>query len=356
MRVAIRADASSTIGSGHVIRCKTLADELRRRGAEIRFVCREHRGHLIPLLDRAGYQVATLPPIEVEPLIDAEETIDVLDRFAPDWVIVDHYGLDERWESCLGRCGSRLLVIDDLANRRHACQVLLDQNWFGAQTSRRYHGLVPPECECLLGPQYALLQPAFERLRSSLRPRDGSIRRVLVFFGAVDSAHQTVTALDALRNPAFADLAVDVVVGYANPRAPEVDVLVAALRGGTVHRDLEDLAGLMAEADLMLCAGGSTTWERCCLGLPAVVVIAAPNQEGFTTALAGSGAHWLLGDASRVTEAEWINALRELSGSPARVKGYSDAAGRLTDGRGVHRVAPILTQPRMGLEHVRQQD
>lgn len=330
------------------MRCKTLADELGRRGAEVRFVCREQPGHLITLLSDAGYRLSVLAPaIDVDQSVDAEETIGALSGVTPDWLVVDHYGLGDQWETRLRSRVDRIFVIDDLANRRHACDVLLDQNWFGSETQHRYDGLVG-QAERLLGPHYALLQPVFQHIRSRLPPRDGVIRRVLLFFGAVDSAHQTVMAMQGLADPDLQDLAVDVVVGHANPDAAAIEALASARSGIVLHRQVPTLADLMAAADLMLGAGGSTTLERCCLGLPAIAVVAADNQRSSTTALAESGIHYSLGDASEASATDWTNAVRELRNSPERVRAYSAASHRLTDGRGVGRVASMLTRSNSG--------
>lgn len=324
------------------MRCKTLGDQLRGRGADVRFVCRENPGNLIPLLAGAGYRVDALPPrAGVDQSEDAQEAVSALNGFAPDWLVVDLYELDEQWESRLRPHAGRILVIDDLANRRHACDVLLDHNWFGEKTPDRYKHLVL-DAECLLGPRYALLQPAFERLRIGLPPRDGTVRRVLMFFGAVDSANQTVKAMQALQAPDLQDIAVDVVVGHANPEVAAIEALAAARSGTLLHRQVPTLADLMARADLMLGAGGTTTFERCCLGLPAIVVVAAENQRGGTTALADSGVHYLLGDASTIGVADWTEALRALRRSSERVRAYSTASHGVTDGQGAQRVAAML--------------
>ena len=344
MNVAIRTDASSRIGSGHVRRCKTLADELRRRGASVRFVCREHPGDLIPLLSNAGYCVAVLPAVDAGQAADADATISALHGFAPDWLVVDHYGLDEEWESRLRDHVGRVFVIDDLANRRHACDALLDQNWFGAATDRRYDDFVPVRCRLLLGPRYALLHPLFAQLRRSPPPRDGVMRRLLVFFGAVDSCNQTVAVLHALRAQEFAGIGVDVVVGHANRHATDIEAMVQGRVGAALHRDLPNLAGLMAGADVMAGAGGATTWERCCLGLPAVVISIAENQKRLTAALGAAGVQYSLGDGSSVTVVDWVRALHELRSSPDRVRAYSTAASRLTDGLGVLRMAAVVQE------------
>ena len=345
MNVAIRADASSRIGSGHVMRCKTLADELHRRGANVRFVCREHPGHLIALLSDEGYDVATLPAVDVAELEDADATASALDRFAADWVVVDHYGLGEPWEGRIRDHAGQILAIDDLASRRHSCDALVDQNWFGAATGARYDSVVPSHCRLLLGPRYALLHPLFAELRRSLPPRDGIMRRLLVFFGAVDSCNQTALVLSALQSPAFGDVAVDVVIGAANPHAADIDAMVRRRGGTAAHTYLPNLAGLMTRADVMAGAGGVTTWERCCLGLPAVVTVTADNQEGLTVAVAELGAQRSLGRADKLTVEDWTAALSDCLGAPEQLLAYSTAARGVTDGLGVHRVAAMLDEP-----------
>lgn len=324
------------------MRCKTLADELRRRGADVRFVCRAQPGHLIPLLENAGYRVEVLPSsANIEQSVDAEDTIAALNGFPVDWLIADHYDLDQEWESRLRSRVDRIFVIDDLANRRHACDVLLDQNWLEDDTRQRCQNA--PQAECLMGPKYALLDPAFARVRTTLLAREGAIRRLLVFFGAVDAGNQTVKVMEALGAPDMTDLTVDVVVGHANAAVAAIDRLANARANTTLYRPLPSLADLMAKADLMLGAGGSTTtWERCCLGLPAIVAVYADNQKSFTEALAKCGGHYSLGDASAVTAAEWRNALRELRSSPERTLAYSAKARRFTDGHGTERVAAVL--------------
>ena len=357
MKVAIRTDASNLIGSGHLTRCRTLADELRRRDAEVRFVCRLHPGNLVPSLRDAGYAVAALPAsapggeqasgyatwLGVAQDEDAGETIEALREFAPDCLVVDHYALDQAWERRLRPHASRMLVIDDLANRPHDCDVLLDQNWFGESTARRYDGLLPEQCQRLLGPRYAVLHPLYAQLRKRLAPREGQVRNVLVFFGGVDSHDQTIEALYALSDAACKDLAVDVVVGAMNSRVGEIGALVAKRANTRLHQRLPSLAELMAGSDLMLGAGGTTTWERCCMGLPAIVVTASENQCAATVALAVSGAQLLLGPAAEVQSGDWINAIKSLRTAPQLVKSFAAASSAITDGLGACRLAAVLS-------------
>ena len=301
--ICLRCDASLHIGSGHVMRCRTLARELRRRGAEITFLCRRQPGDLIELLEQE-FHVLSLPEQQLascEELAgralygawlgcsqqqDSTDCLAALEQAginSAQWLVVDHYGLDASWEGAMREgLGSepppQMLVIDDLADRSHICDLLLDQNFFGEATERRYQGLVPQQCLQLLGPHYALLGPEYALLHP-LVPHRTELRRVLVFFGGADPDNCTGQAIRALMAPELAHLAVDVVLGLQCPHRPEVETLVANRPHTTLHGPKPSLAGLIARADLAIGAGGATTWERACLGLPSLVVSTAANQE-----------------------------------------------------------------------------
>lgn len=365
-RVLFRCDASLSIGSGHVMRCRTLARELQRRGAEIAFLCRRQPGDLISLLEQE-FPVLALPEqplaasegLEGRDLYgawlgcsqhtDAAQCLEALAQAgitSASWLVADHYGLDAIWEAQLlaGLAGAdappKLLVIDDLADRPHQADLLLDQNFFGEATDQRYQGLVPPHCRQLLGPHYALLGPEYAQLHP-LVPSRTEMRRVLVFFGGVDPANLTGRALEALLDPALADLAVDVVLGRQSPHRHAVAELVARRPHTTLHGPLPSLAGLIARADLAIGAGGATTWERACLGLPSLVVAIAANQLPFAQALDQAGHLQLLGDGATVTIEQIRAALLARIAQPAP----GGAGSALTDGWGASRLAMAMLGP-----------
>ena len=274
----IRCDASSSIGSGHVIRCLTLARVLQLYGAEIIFLCRRQPGDLIGLL-KNEFTVLSLPEqslaicdgLEGRDLYgawlgcsqdhDAAQCLQLLSQAGIttiSWLVVDHYGLDFIWEEKLlfafaeNSPPPKLLVIDDLADRPHHADLLLDQNFFGLPTQIRYQDLVPPTCRQLLGPHYSLLGPEYAQLHPLISPRS-ALRRVFVFFGGLDHFNLTSRALLALMDPALSDLAVDVVLVYHSPHRQEVEELCARRPFTTLHDPLPSLAGLIARADLSQC-------------------------------------------------------------------------------------------------------
>lgn len=295
------------------MRCLTLAGALRERGAESRFVTSKFLSELVL---SNGFAV------------DAEV-------HGADWLVVDHYGLDANFESAMRARAPRILAIDDLADRRHDCDLLLDQNWF-PDAGRRYRERVPARCRMLLGPRYALLRPEFSALRS--RARSGEVRTILVSLGGVDAGNETSNVIRLLIGRG---VAVEVVVGTTNPHRDEVERLCAQAKF-PFHCQVSNMAELMSRADIAIGAGGTTTWERCCLGLPTLQVAIAPNQEAPSRALAEAGLVTYAGTS--VTEQSLEQVLRD----PQMLREQSRRVAELVDGLGAGRVAAtMLASPAM---------
>lgn len=372
MRVLIRTDASARIGSGHVMRCLTLAQALKGQGAEVDFVCRELPGHMTDWIERQGFAVRLLPaPAEpfaadpagtthgawlgVAPEQDAAETGALLGELKPDWLIVDHYALDASWERQLRPLVSRLMVIDDLADRPHDCDLLLDQNYYHASEAR-YESLLPPGCQRLLGPRFALLREEFRKLPAQPHLEGPEGLRVLVFFGGTDATDETGKVLSALERLAIPGLTVEVVVGASNPHSAAIEARTSALPGGIFHSQVTNMAELMARADLFVGAGGTTNWERCYFGLPSLVVTVARNQEETTSALAETGRLVYLGPAAQVTVDRLETAIAMILENPHLRAALSAASRMLVDGRGAQRVARLMGAGRLELRRARQED
>lgn len=341
-KIAIRADASLAIGTGHIIRCLTLAEALRKQDAKIVFICREQNGDLSELIEQRGFRLhrlTALPGNQWQE--DATETIHAIGQFRPDWLIVDHYKLDARWHRAVRPSASRIMVIDDLADRPHDCELLLDQNLVAKQNTR-YAGKLPKHCVPLLGPRYALLQPAYAELQPRVTPRDGQPRRLLVSFGGVDETGLTLKATKAIIALKQTDIAADIVLSSASPQFEQVQRLVADYSQLHLHDRVPSLAPFMLAADLAIGAGGSTSWERLCLGLPSLIVSLAENQRPISRELARRKlAHWL-GHKDAADEDTIRNALDKLIKAGVDPT-WSRSCLKAVDGRGVERVCAVLT-------------
>lgn len=344
MKVLIRTDASMEIGGGHLMRCLALAEQLRSDGAEVAFVCRYLPGGLSDLLHSRGYQYVKLPSaqIGISPQHDdAKMTMNAVEEVfpnGPDWMVVDHYQLDVTWESLLRSCARKLMVIDDLANRPHDCDVLLDQNYY-KNMQFRYATLVPNACLLLLGPTYALLRAEFLEARSRLTVRDGAVNRVHICFGGADTERQTIIALEAVRRLHRKKLKTDVVIGPANPDRERVLSLAAKVHGVNCYVSPHEMARLMLKADLALGSVGVSTNERLCLGLPAAVSASSPYQEDSARDVDAVGGHRYLGAAAGLSVDTYATAVDELASSPHKYLAISEVGMKLVDGRGAERVS-----------------
>jgi len=324
-RIAFRTDASDQIGTGHFMRCLTLADGLKQRGAQIRFVSRHLPEHLRSMLVANDHEFALLDSVqndvvvdelahahwlEVSQAQDAADSIRALSDEAWDWLVIDHYTLDIRWESALRITAKRIMVIDDLADRQHDCDVLLDQNFY-ADMQTRYISKVPSHCALLMGPRYALLRDEFRQLHEQVKSRNGPVKRILVFFGGVDADNYTGRAIEALSEIVISGMHVDVVIGAQHPCREQIKK-ASGLNGFICHIQTTKIAELMAIADLAIGAGGSATLERCSMGLPSIILVLAENQKKAAKDLNAAGVLINLGDARSVTKTKLAQAIREL--------------------------------------------
>lgn len=356
MRVAIRCDAGGAIGTGHLMRCLTLADYLAARGAECSFVMRDRpdcgaglvaeRGHRITLL-AAARELGQQGDLAHADWLGASQADDACETRAAigtgwDWLVTDHYGIDFRWQGALRDTTRRILAIDDLADRQLDCDMLLDQNL--QVRPNRYAGRVGGDTLSLLGPDFALLRPAFAEVGSRTTPRpltDGA--RALVYFGGVDPDGATMLALRGIV-AAERGLAIDVVVGAGNPHREAIAEWASVRPDVTVHQGGADMPALMAEAALAFGASGATAWERCCLSLPTILITIAANQEPGAKALAEAGAAiWLggIGEAN-VDAAAVTDTLRTLLEDPDAAARMAQRCRELCDGRGTERAAAAM--------------
>jgi UDP-2,4-diacetamido-2,4,6-trideoxy-beta-L-altropyranose hydrolase len=354
--VLFRVDASTQIGTGHVMRCLTLAAQLRDDGAEVRFISREHEGHLCALVEAQGFVVHRLSaprpdwtpdgglPVYAAWLgadwgDDARETLAAIGE-AADWLVVDHYGIEARWEQALRPAARRIMVIDDLADRSHDCDLLLDQNP-SARFTEGYRALVPQVCTMLLGSPYALLKPDYAMLRRRASPRSGKIGRILVSFGGVDRDGLTLRTVNALLALGLDDVACDIVLSSGSPQFQDIRDRISGNSRFVLHDRVPTLAPLILAADLAIGASGTTNWERLCLGLPAIVVTVADNQRPMAEELHRRQLIRWLGDAAAIDDAGLQAAIEQVMRTGIDTS-WSERCLAVVDGLGAQRVSAAL--------------
>ena len=361
--VIFRCDASQSIGTGHVARCKVLAHLLKRRGCRPVFFCRDHEDSLHRQILHGEFECVTLPRrqqsvsvIEPSPYAewlgcsqkqDASDCLSglaELSDFHASYVVVDHYALDHAWEGCLlsALSGAKLLVIDDLADRPHAADWLVDTGRLHGWSDPAYAQLVNSKCQMLLGPRYSLLSEDYGKLRECTEERM-DLRRVLVFFGGVDRSNWCSLALKALSHPQLEDLQVDVVLCAGATHVQAIQKFVAHRAGWTLHVGLPTLSPLVASADVALGAAGSHSWERASLGLPAMAVAVAENQVELLAALVGEG---LVECPDVDKRSETVDAFAQfligLRRDPEKLRLMSVSAAAIVDACGVSRVCSAM--------------
>jgi UDP-2,4-diacetamido-2,4,6-trideoxy-beta-L-altropyranose hydrolase len=362
MRVAFRTDASIDIGNGHVMRCLALASELRERGSTCIFVCRLHEGNLVEKIKNIGFDVLALPAAVstdtkipgYDPRIgenwetDAAQTVAAIGSDI-DWMVVDHYAIGVEWEVFIRQSCRQVLVIDDLANRLHDADRLLDQN--AGRTADDYSKLVPKKCSVLAGPQYALLRNEFgARREASLQRHRLGLRHILINMGGVDQHNASADILQVLASCKLPEKAtITVVLGPHAPHIANVRQLAKMMPWSTkVLINVEDMAALMEDCDLAIGAGGSSALERCCVGLPSIIIPIADNQIAGAEALAASGGA-MLASLDPSTQISLKNVITQFLTGEA-LQSASMACASITDGSGTKTLAALMldeTAPRL---------
>ncbi|MBK5375329.1 UDP-2,4-diacetamido-2,4,6-trideoxy-beta-L-altropyranose hydrolase [Pseudomonas sp. TH43] len=348
MRILIRADASPTIGSGHIARCLTLARVLRKHGSHVAFACRRLPGHRLDVLRDEGFETFALPDFypgedpqqAIESMLPWQADIDALGTLLAghaefDWIIVDHYGLDHHWQTAARRWAPRIAAVDDLATRRYSVDLLLNQNLSGL--SENYAPLLPDGCRTLLGPRFAMLREEFNCPAIEIKAK---ARQVLVNFGGFDAAMQTHHAMLALVD--FPELEVDFVAGADNPAWAQMQALAETRPHWRLHSFVSDFHRRMAEADLFIGAGGGTSWERAALGLPTICIAVSNNQQVNGEVMAAAGAHVFMGASEQVSVEQLRDAIGFVAGNHYLRQSLAERSRQLVDGCGALRVAAAM--------------
>lgn len=352
MKFLFRADASIQIGSGHIMRCLTLATALREKGHLCTFLCREHEGNLISLIQAKGFEVKALPVsknsskndrlfhsawLGATQQEDALDCIDILKTIKPDWVVVDHYALDSEWEKQISVYCQRIFVIDDLADRKHHCQLLLDQTL--NRQAIDYKELVDwTNCQVLTGTEFALLRPEFEEWReySLNRRSEPTLKNILVNLGGVDKDNITEQVLIKLEKSNLAGSSnIEVIMGAS---APHVELVKQFAENSPlniyVSVNVTNMAEKLTQADLVIGAAGGSSWERCCLGVPTLLLVLAENQNDIATIL----------DENEIAKKARIQNLDQILNSLTldELAEMTKNAQELIDGKGVQRIVARL--------------
>ncbi|KAB2952944.1 UDP-2,4-diacetamido-2,4,6-trideoxy-beta-L-altropyranose hydrolase [Heliorestis acidaminivorans] len=365
MYIGIRVDASYEIGSGHVMRCVTLAKAFMLKGAKVLFICRNLQGNMNFYIREQGLEVLELPQAslqiynnidvndsgihceilsttqEQDALQTCEIILNNISQVPIDLMIVDHYGLDGIWQKKIRCIAKKVMVIDDLANRKHNCNFLLDQNYY-VDIHKRYVGLVDKDSFLMLGPQYALLREEFFEQRNAVSIDDIENKRILVFFGSSDPTNETYKVLSSIQSMNLNDLAIDVIVGKININKNDIKTMADSMRNVNYYCQISNMNEVLSNADVAVCASGSFTWERYCLGIPGIIISVADNQKQLARDLTTLEIDTYLGHSNEVTTHLITVAIEEIISNPTSILKARNKAYSIVDGNGVNRVIDVI--------------
>ena len=336
------------------MRCLTIAHALRDHGGTVEFVSRTFNGNICSLIEENGYNVHRLPMHETVSasdqssntawhgdywLVDMKETIGAFTaQHEWDWLIVDNYALDERWEVAMRKYARRIMMIDDLANRPHDCDLLLDQIY--AQDQNRYQGLLPGRCRKLMGSKYVLLRPEFTaaRARAEFPGKFSNNNLVHVFFGTSDAPGYTIRFSRLLLDH-FPELRLKIAVGGSFMHMKQlVDLAERYSERANYKRGVTDMAEHMWGCSVAVGTPGMSTWERACMGLPAAHVTNSDNQVEILRSLKDNGFCEWLGYAETITDDTFVAGMSDFLNDLGRLTRMRQAGLASVDGKGVKRV------------------
>ena len=342
----IRVDSGLDVGLGHVMRCFALAEFIKNMNFNVYFISKKIKGNISRNIENNGYRVFHLDSKLIKSSkpnwkIDALKTSKIIQRFKnqKNLLLVDNYGLSEKWETTLKSIVDKIVVIDDFSNRSHNCNLFIDQNLHTSK--KKINKKIPKNCKKLLGPKYALLRKEFILSRKIVKKRSGKINRILISFGGSDEKNQTLKVLKAIKKLAKEKINVDVIVGEPNKNKIKIKKICSKIENSTYYQQTENIAKKMNKADLAIGAGGIITWEKCCLGLPSIVSIVSKNQEDAVNAVSKKGCLINLGRAERLTSQDYLSAITNLNSK--KLIQMQKKCMKLVDGKGAERVAKQIS-------------
>ena len=355
MNIVFRVDSSIKIGSGHLVRCINLAKELIKKNISISFLSRAHLGNLNELVKKEGFNLITLKKkdiydesdedysswLGVSQKDDAIESIDAMGNLECDLLIIDHYGIDHEWEKTLKNKAKKILVIDDLANRKHECDFLLDHN-YRIDSKKRYLNLIQEKTELLVGPEFALLNEAFYQNRKIKKYSEKEYINLFIFLSSNIRQDLIYRFIKILEKKDFNKIKTHIVLGKNASIISNIREIKRENPNINFYEYLPNLAKLMVNSDIAIGAGGVTTLERMCVGLPSIVISIAENQEEICIDLQKLKLIDYLGKAHDVKDEDIRSALLKIISDRKYLREHSLKIQSFVDGLGAKRLAEYL--------------
>jgi len=346
----IRADGPFEIGTGHITRCLAIAEELKNSFTKIIFLTKKSTGDLIDVIEKNGFEVKILDTQTkqlIEDKYDFNNEIKIITTLLTpyksnlNFLLIDHYGIDINYESPLRKIFKKIFVIDDLANRKHDCDLLIDQNYY-KDINKRYLGLVPKNSITLLGPKYVILRSEFHNSQKVKYQKNNLPKKIFVSYGGSDPTNESKKVLDAICSLKNRQFDVTVIAGIHNQNFEKLKKQFAKMKNIKIFLRVDNFSELLSNSELCFGAGGTTTWERLYLGIPSIVTIISPDQKESVEFLSSLGHIINLGLAKDVTVKTYANAIMNIDSET--LCNLSLKNQKLIDGNGRIRIKKQIIQ------------
>ena len=328
----IRVDASPEIGIGHIMRCLTLAQELKNNFDKIIFLTQKNSSDFTETIMKNEFEVIFISANNDSDIIKNIVTTNSVNK---NFLLIDHYNVDSNFESSLKNTFEKIFVIDDLANRKHDCDLLIDQNYY-RDLNHRYEKLIQNDTITLLGPKYAIIRSEFRSINKKTIKKNSQIKKILISFGGSDPTNECKKSLDALCSIENNQFEIVAIVGIYNNKFEQLKKLYEKYSNIKIYRHVNDLSLLMLNSDLFIGAGGTTTWERFYMGLPSIVTIISDDQKESIEFLSDMGHVINLGLAKNVTSKTYVQTLQKPNFD--LIYNMSINNQKLVDGNGSNRI------------------
>ncbi len=366
MAFIFRSDSAEFIGTGHIRRCLNIAKEIKERGSDSIFICNSYKGNINNEIKK-NFKVLELPKKKIslkekefytnnnnqlykdwlgcneeEDAINSLDLILKIKNITIDWVIVDHYSLGEIWEKTIKNGlknfnkNTKILVIDDLYNRNHYCEILLNQNYFTNDNLDKYKNILSIHSQLLIGPHYALLGKDYFGI-NNLTKKSREIKRILIYFGGVENSihHKVIESISAEK---FSEIIFDYIISKSSKYYSYLKNIENKVENIYVHDIKKTLADFILRSDLFIGAGGSTSLERLCLGIPSITIVLADNQQEISENLNNDKYIKLIGNESSISHKMITKAIDDFIYKKVLLKDGKE----LVDGYGTKRVVNNL--------------
>lgn len=320
--LAIRVDASAQIGIGHLFRCLRLAEHLRSHFETITFIAHNPSDFYHATAQEHGFQLQAIP---------TQDDLGFLESGNYDYIIKDHYTLDQKWEEQARAKTSKFIVMDDRADQHHTCDIYINQNPVEITPAH-----LPDDCLILDGLRYAILPDALLGYKNNPKGKD-----ILISLGGSDPTNELQKCLTAFHD--MDDFHLHFITGKENPNAAEIEKICANTPHYTYHHFIDNIHELAAQAYACITAGGTLLRELVYMQTPCFLITNHDVQIPIAEYFSAQNAVFYAGHYTTITTADIKSSFTAFISDKNRFETYRKNMKDLIDGNGLSRITNAIT-------------